>query len=254
MRTHRMIVALLTVVAGLLVASPSQAFLVRGTGDGALRGGDLTDQDNVHNEGAYDGTPFSGGFDAQFFASSEPGFGGGEFAFNVFDNLTGGGANKWCCGEPNGFPEIVGARFDNTLLDPDHGIVLTAFTLTSSNDTPTRDPQVWRIEGSNDTTTGLDGTWATIFDHATAVSDWGATRNQVIQYSPADGDAFSNAPYRSFRLVVDQTGATSGAFFAISEVELYGNIVITTPEPVTASLALLSVGGLGLATRRRRRA
>ena len=34
------------------------------------------------------------GFDVEFFSSDGPGFGGGEFADNVFDNSVGGGNNK----------------------------------------------------------------------------------------------------------------------------------------------------------------
>ena len=60
--------------------------------------------------------PALGGFDAEFFASNEAAFGGGEFAFNVFDNNLGGGSDKWCCGETGadnsgqGTNQIVGAH------------------------------------------------------------------------------------------------------------------------------------------------
>lgn len=64
---------------------------VLGTGSAALLGRDLTDVDDVHNEGAYSPPGNFGGFDARFFSSDEPSFGGGESAFNVFDNAVGGG-------------------------------------------------------------------------------------------------------------------------------------------------------------------
>ena len=68
----------------------AQAEEVLGTGTGALLGGDLTDPEN-------DGQPDADeGYNATFTSSEEPGFGGGEFAFNVFDNQLGGGNAKWC--------------------------------------------------------------------------------------------------------------------------------------------------------------
>ena len=131
---------------------------------------------------------------------------------------------------------------------PGSRLWLAGFTLTSSNDSPPRDPQVWRIEGSNDTTNGLDGTWTTVYSRATASGDWSA-RNQFIRYSAADGDIFlTSQPFDAFRMVTAQTGATSGAFFALSTIELFGNVVI--PKP--AALSLLALGGLALLRRRKR--
>ncbi|MDE0636314.1 MAG: hypothetical protein OXI43_10755 [Candidatus Poribacteria bacterium] len=67
-----------------------QAEEVLGTGTGALIGGDLTDPED-------DGAPDANdGYNATFTSSEEPGFGGGEFAFNVFDNQLGPGNAKWC--------------------------------------------------------------------------------------------------------------------------------------------------------------
>lgn len=63
---------------------------VLGTGTGALLGGDLTDPED-------DGQPDANeGYNATFTSSEEPGFGGGENAFNVFDNQLGPGNAKWC--------------------------------------------------------------------------------------------------------------------------------------------------------------
>ncbi len=63
---------------------------VLGTGTGSLIGGDLTDPED-------DGQPdVDQGYNAKFSSSEEPGFGGGEFAFNVFDNQLGPGNAKWC--------------------------------------------------------------------------------------------------------------------------------------------------------------
>ena len=63
---------------------------VLGTGTDSLLGGDLTDPED-------DGAPDTNdGYNAIFTANEEPGFGGGEFAFNVFDNRLGPGNDKWC--------------------------------------------------------------------------------------------------------------------------------------------------------------
>ena len=63
---------------------------VLGTGTGSLIGGDLTDPEDDGNPEANEG------YNAKFTSSEEPGFGGGENAFNVFDNQLGGGNAKWC--------------------------------------------------------------------------------------------------------------------------------------------------------------
>ena len=63
---------------------------VLGTGTGSLLGGDLTDPED-------DGDPEADkGYNAIFTANDEPGFGGGESAFNVFDNKLGPSNDKWC--------------------------------------------------------------------------------------------------------------------------------------------------------------
>src|SRR5687767_15102539 len=67
-------------------------------GTAAIRGSDLTDPDN-------NGDPDADvNYNAIFSGNEEPAFGGGEFAFNVFDNRVGGGNDKWCCGTGNEIP------------------------------------------------------------------------------------------------------------------------------------------------------
>ena len=247
----------------LSVSSASAVPIVRGTGDAALIKNDLTDLGNNGVEGGYvDGASVPpavlSGFDARFFASSEAAFGGGENAYNVFDNLTGGGNNKWCCQgvteavndtAANAF-QFVGADFSQTLAaGGGTGIQLNRFTMTSSNDTPGRDPDVWAIQGSND---GI--AWTNIFSFSATGTGaagvaglWGTTRNQVLEFSVANGDFALPGLFDQFRLFVD---STSGAgVFALSELELFGDI-ITTPEPATATLGALALGGLMMRRRR----
>ena len=73
-------------IAYCVIGNPinmAQAEEVLGTGTESLLGGDLTDPED-------DGEPEADkGYDAKFSANEEPGFGGGEFSFNVFDNRLG---------------------------------------------------------------------------------------------------------------------------------------------------------------------
>ena len=78
---------------GFFVLSTSdmvQAEKVLGVGTDSLLGGDLTDPEDDGNPEADEG------YNAIFSANDEPGFAGGEFAFNVFDNVLGPGNAKWC--------------------------------------------------------------------------------------------------------------------------------------------------------------
>lgn len=231
----RFAIALVAMLAiGVMLERAALAETILGTGTAALLGNDLTDLGDDGNEGAY-APPDLAGFDAEFFSSDEPGFGGGEFAFNVFDNQVGGGAAKWCCG--SAFPQIVGARFDKSYF-------MTHFTVTSSNDTPNRDPRVWQIQGSND-----GNTWTDIFSQNDPNAGLWTARNQVIRWD-VDVDFNTLGAFTQFRMKTDATGAVGGAFFAISEIEFFGNEI---PEPSTIVLGLIGMLGLGVFGRRRRK-
>jgi|GEM_PF-527793 len=243
----------------LFVVANAEAKVILGTGSGALVGNDLTDLGDNGVEGSYVNPPVTlpgdlAGYDAVFFANDEPGFGGGEYAFNVFDGGVGGGGNKWCCGSSSGFPTIVGAMFGDTLATGDQLIQLDRFTLTSSNDTPGRDPVLWSIQGSVDTTDGFDGTWMTIYEETDGVNDWTA-RNQVISYSALDGDTFLTTDgFKAFRLQTTQTGLTAGAYHALNEIELFGTVYTpVVPEPASlACWGLLGFIGSAYVWRRKR--
>ena len=209
----------------------ANASTILGTGTAALLGRDLTDPEN-------DGAPDANtGYNATFTSSEEPGFGGGEFAFNVFDNQVGGGNAKWCCGDLNNFPT------NPISIDANIGIpvVLSHFTLTSGNDTPERDPRVWQIQGSSDGTN-----FTTIFtQNNPAASVWSA-RDQVIRFDGGT-DFATPAPYSVFRFVTTATGLTTGARFQLGEIEYFA-----VPEPGAAFLTLTSLTALGVLRRRRR--
>jgi hypothetical protein len=209
----------------------AKAVVVRGIGTAALFGGDLTDPEN---DGAAEANT---GYNATFSSSEEPGFGGGEFAFNVFDNLTGGGNNKWCCGDQNNFPTNP-ISIDATFATP---IKLTLFTLTSANDTPDRDPRAFQIQGSND---GINFT--TIFSRTdTSTSPWTA-RDQVLEFDAGADFPVQTASYTTLRFITTATNLTTGARFQLAEIEY-------VPEPVgllQVTLASVTVAG----SLRRRRA
>lgn len=168
-----------------------------------LLGRDITDRDNDGN----DSTPTGTGFDWTSITSSlEPYFSSptdAEGAFNIFDNKIGGGEAKWCC-DPA--PHTV------TVQMP-YGVALTHFTITSSNDSPERDPRVFAIQGSNDGVAFTD-----IYAQSDATMSFWTARNQTVQFTLPTG---SPAPmYRWFRYSV--TSSQSTTQHALAEIEYFG--------------------------------
>ena len=176
---------------------------VLGTGTGALLGGDLTDPEND----GVDST--ASNFNWVSTAASiennfSPGGPSNEGALDVFDNKLSSGEGKWCCNSPT---QWVAVEFDRPYT-------LTHFTLSSANDVPSRDPDVWEIQGS------IDGAnWETIYDYdnnGTAPFD---QRFQVIRYDGGGADFATPDPYNWFRYHVT---STVGGGHQIGEIELFG--------------------------------
>ena len=185
----------------------AQAEEVLGVGTDSLLGGDLTDPED-------DGNPESDdGYNAKFTANDEPGFGGGESAFNVFDNRLGPSNDKWCCGRGGGIPKEglwVTAEFEEPYA-------LTHFTVSSANDVPARDPTVWEVQGS------IDGKeFETIYAHD-GDSFWDA-RLQVVLFEAGEDYDVQKVGYKFFRHVTFDTASNpAGAYFQIGEIEFFGD-------------------------------
>ena len=206
---------IMLVLAGLVLmvcfvistSDMAQAEEVLGTGTGELLGGDLTDPED-------DGEPDEDeGYNATFSSNEEPGFGGGEFSFNVFDNLLGPINDKWCCGKGGGIPDEglwVMAEFEEQYA-------LTHFTVSSANDVPARDPTVWEVQGSND-----GKKFDTIFAHD-GKSFWDQ-RLQVVLFEAGEDYDKQKTGYRFFRHVTFDTASNpNGAYFQIGEIEFFGD-------------------------------
>ena len=193
----------------------AQAAEILGVGTESLIGGDLTDPED---DGAADADE---GYNAIFTANEEPGFGGGEFSFNVFDNRLGPGNDKWCGGRGGGIPE-EGLHITAEL---EEAYVLTHFTLSSANDVPARDPTVWEVQGSND-----GETFDTIFAHD-GDSFW-TERLQVALFEAGTDFEVQDTGYKFFRHVTFDTASNpNGAYFQIGEIEYFGNAGLTPVDP-----------------------
>ena len=201
---------------------------------------DLTDpeSDGVPNDYA---PPNLGGFDAEFTSTDEPGFGGGQFSFNVFDDNTG---SKWCCNDPGS----SGHQLDAELVAGPH--VLEAFTLTSSNDSPNRDPVIFEILGSND---GVDFDVIFAFDglNNSYLPLWPSRGQTRLFQDGVDGVQFlSTEAYSIFRYnVIDTLGG-----HALAEIEYFGSAASAIPEPITILALGMGITSLGGYIRKRRRA
>ena len=196
------------VVACLVISTSdmAQAWEILGTGTGSLLGGDLTDPEDDGNPEADEG------YNVIFSSNEEPGFGGGEFSFNVFDNILGPGNDKWCCGPGGGIPE-EGLYITVELEDP---VALTHFTVSSANDVPERDPTVWAVQGSKDGKNFTD-----IFSYD-GKALWNQ-RLQVILFKAPEDFKVQQTAYKFIRFVCFNTASNpAGAYYQVGEIEYFG--------------------------------
>jgi hypothetical protein len=207
--------------------------IVRGTGAGALIGGDATDPENDGNDVNPAGTNFNATFfsnNEAFFSDADDPAGSREAAFDVFDNKLGGGDAKWCCGNAtlmNSEGLYVGAAFAGLST-------LDRFTIASSNDSPLRDAIHWAIQGSTD-----GSIWTDIFVQNDTAAIWTA-RDQVIEFRNGI-DYLQQGAFSQYRYIAFATG---GNEHALGELELF---LIPTPAALPAGIALMGL----IAARRR---
>lgn len=176
-----------------------------GIGTEVLLGGDLTDPENNGNETAGAGdTSWNW---KSITASHEPNFGAAEAAFNIFDNVLGGGNDKWCCDDPtDAAPVWVAVEFPRA-------VSITHFTIASANDTPGRDPYRFQIQGSDDGTT-----WYPIYSRNNNDESLWTDRLEVLRF---DLDLPSVA-YNWVRYIAYHTPEP---LHQLAEIEYFGNYV-----------------------------
>ena len=204
----------------LLSGTAAPAYETLGIGTEFLIGNDLTDLGD-------DGDPeFDEGYDAIFDSNHEPGFGSdnadpnsagaGESAFNVFDNLLGPANDKWCCGRPGGIFEDDPIWVSAQLPVPHF---LTAFTVSSANDAPNRDPIYWAVQGSND---GQD--YTDIYVYEDDFGPW-VDRYEVIVFTEGEDFPVQTTSYEYFRFATYDTinnQVGDPAYFQVGEIEYFG--------------------------------
>jgi hypothetical protein len=216
-------VRITTLVFALLFTSVANSSVILPS----LKGGDLTDPENDASSTNYSG------HNATYSASNKPYFTPGHGAFNVFDNEVGRGGDKWCC---DGAPVWVEADFGSELYN------LTSFTITSGNDVPGRDPDVWSIQGSTDGTN-----YFSIFDYVDDGTSPFTARLQTVEFS-LGSDFFNPNAYSIFRYEATSV-MQDGGFHQINELEFFGTEA-AVPEPSIIALFGLGLAGIGFARRR----
>jgi hypothetical protein len=154
-----------------------------------LVGGDYTDPEE---DGTLNGTIFAGGF---------PGSPTNEEPDKGLDNLT---STKWLAFEPAG--TYYGFRFANA-----ERRVVGAYTLTSANDSPDRDPYSWTLSGSN------DGVNYTVVDTRTA-QDF-ANRFETRLYEFQNTTAYEYYRF-NFQTEYGATGQNQPVAIQVAEFEL----------------------------------
>jgi F5/8 type C domain len=219
--TTRQLLLALAACATLALCSVSLfAYTIRGIGTVSLVGGDLTDPE----DDGEDGTGL--GFNAIFAANHQPQF-AAEGAFNVFDNKVGADNRKWCCANPDASgPVWVQATFDQPVR-------LLSFTLAAGNDSEgARDPDKFRIQGSNDGVTFFD-----IYVYDVPGISIFTDNNQVILFRAGE-DFLPPRLFKTIRFLAES--AVANDLFQLNEIELFGRVVGGNTIAVNAACSLAS--------------
>ena len=183
------------------------AATVLGTGSGSLLGNDLTDPEDNGVDSGTNGSNFNW---TSINASSKKTF-AGEGSYSVFDNNVSGGSAKWCCDNPTQWIYVQLSQ----------SYVLSHFTITSGNDVAGRDPDIWKIQGSND-----GSNWTDIYSYSNNGNSPFSARLQVIKYTGAGDDFATPDSYSYFRYYVTSV-VSSG--HQINELEFFGDADSTAP-------------------------
>ena len=183
------------------------AATVLGTGSGSLLGNDLTDPEDNGVDSGTNGSNFNW---TSINASSKKTF-AGEGSYSVFDNNVSGGSAKWCCDNPTQWIYVQLSQ----------SYVLSHFTITSGNDVAGRDPDIWKIQGSND-----GSNWTDIYSYSNNGNSPFGARLQVIKYTGAGDDFATPDSYSYFRYYVTSV-VSSG--HQINELEFFGDADSTAP-------------------------
>jgi hypothetical protein len=246
--SYRSFSSLAFVVATFVSASGANAVVLTaiGSGNDALQADGVTKIDilDPENDGVIDTAEWGAGptsLDSN--GSGSWNASSGESWAKVFDNGVttagfGGSTSKVCCGFGN--PSGV------QLVSATDTYSITGYTIFSSNDTSTRDPSDWVLEGSND---GISFTTIdTVSGHVFADSFDADTSNRFEGY---EATFAPSAYYSTFRFRFSAT--QGGSQFAIQEIELFGNMYVPVPAPEPSSAMLLMLGLVGFSHLRRRR-
>ncbi|HUF63502.1 MAG TPA: PEP-CTERM sorting domain-containing protein [Verrucomicrobiales bacterium] len=206
-------------------------------------------------------------YGANIFAPGDTIFGGASDGTDFVVGVAGTAAtvNNWPAGEsPDHAIDGVGQKYLNFaevntgfLVTPafngGNGSIVTGMTLWTANDAVDRDPASYALYGSNEVFSG-GGPFALTSFSLISSGDLAlpATRNAggAAALDPANSQTvgFANTNLYTSYLVLFPTVKNEAAnSMQIAEVQLDGVV----PEP--GALALLSVGGLALLLRRRRR-
>jgi len=183
------------------------AATVLGTGSGSLLGNDLTDPEDNGVDSGTNGSNFNW---TSINASSKKTF-AGEGSYSVFDNNVSSGSAKWCCDNPTQWIYVQLSQ----------SYVLSHFTITSGNDSAGRDPDIWKIQGSND-----GSNWTDIYSYSNNGNSPFGARLQVIKYTGAGDDFATPDSYSYFRYYVTSV-VSSG--HQINELEFFGDADSTAP-------------------------